>query len=321
MATSPPSNPTDQRASSLLAKLKETRFLTSSELLTTLNPERLHVSGAGAPGIGADPATSGPFYVFITRPDLNIAAANAKDVLGVGSPMMPSAIAEQLTGGTGVVKLLTNLCEGFQAQDAVMDTMTIGEGWDGSKMTTPKNTLNSLQNGTIQLEFEEMVGTPVTLTHKLWVDYIDAVTRGTIWPKESGPEYVTRRVLDYAVSIYCFQTLPDASTIQFGMKLTGCFPTAVPYSAFRGQRGPSEAIKVTVPYAYSYMEAMDNVIFSEFSNTAAGSGVRIEGAGLGNAGGGRSTPTAINGVATESGRLVYRLVFTGAKSAATINQR
>ena len=282
------------------------RYLTSSELLNTFNPERLHAHGDDSPGIGADPATSGPFYVFVTSPDLNVLDPAAAKVLGVGSPMAPNALVRHLTGGSGFVRLLTNLVQGFQSQDIVLDVYQVAEGWDGAKVTVPKSTLNSRQDGTIQFEFDEHVGTPVTLLHKAWVDYIEAVTRGTLFPKDV-PNYIQNRVLDYAVAIYCFQTLQDGRTIQFAMKLTGAFPTAVPFSAFKGQVGPAEAIRVTVPYAYSYMEVMDNVIFSEFNKAAAGTGVSVAGVGEG---------TGKGGIQLKNGRLVYRLQFEGTKSAA-----
>ena len=282
------------------------RYLTSSELLSTFNPERLHAHGEDSTGIGSDPAASGPFYVFVTRPDLNVLDAAASKMLGVGSPMAPNVLAEHLSGGTGFIKLLTNLAQGFQSQDVVLDVYQVAEGWDGAKVTVPKSTLNSRQDGTIQLEFDEHVGTPVTLLHKIWVDYIEAVTRGALFPK-TAPDYVKNRVLDYAVAIYCFQTLPDGQTIQFAMKLTGAFPTAVPFSAFKGQVGATEAIRVTVPYAYSYMEAMDNAIFSEFNKAAGGTGVSVIGVG---------DEKRKGGTPLKGGRLVYRLQFDGAKSAA-----
>ena len=86
---------------------------------------------------------------------------------------------------------------------------------------------------------------------------------------------VLDRVLDFACSIYYFQTLPDAQTIEFGVRFTGCFPTAVPFSPWNARLGNSEGVKVSVPYTYAYMEPMEPRIFMEFNSSAGSSGVSV----------------------------------------------
>lgn len=272
-------NQIDGSSSAVDSFLKQ-RYVTSSDLLVKFNPERLKAKGAGNGAFGADPAATGPHYVFITTPDLNLEGDKAAKVLGVGTPSAPSELAKVLSGGTGFVKLLTNLADGFPAQDVVLDTHAVGEGWEGSKMTMPRHTLNSRQDGTFQLEYHEMAGMPVLLIHKLWVDYIDAVTKGTLSPKTGAIDYIKARILDYAVSIYCFHLLPDAQTIEFAVRYTGCFPSAVPYSSVAARSGPSEGIRLTVPYAFSYMEPLDAAIFNEFNQVAAGTGVSVSEQGV-----------------------------------------
>ena len=267
---------TTKSSGSDLKAFYDKRYITPADLLDKLNPQKLKATGFGTPGIGGDPASTGPFYVFITTPDLNILEENARKYLKIGEPMAPEAIARLLTGGNGVIKLLTNLAEGFSPQDIVLDTYSVGEGWDGSKMTVPKSTLNSRQNGTAQIEFVEWSGLPITNMHRMWVDYIEAVTKGILSPKYGNPNYITARILDYACSIYYFQTLPDARTIEFGVRFTGAFPTAVPYTPWSGRLGNSEGIKVSIPYAFSYMEPMDAMIFDEFNISAKNSGVVIK---------------------------------------------
>ena len=301
MATNTTSSTTGTTATSTdLTAFYKKRNVTPAELLTTFNPQRLDPHGLGSEGIGGDPAATGPFYVFVTKPDLNLASANTKKFLGIGQPTAPANIANLLTGGgaSGVIKMLTNLCESYGMSDIVLDIHSIGETWDGSKLVVPKSTLNSRQDGTLQLEYQEWSGLPVTTLHRIWVDYIDAVTRGTILPKSDGAtNYISLRILDYACSIYAFQMQPDASTIEFGVRFTGCFPTAVPLSPWGGKLGTSEGIKVSIPYAYSYMEAMDPAIFYEFNTSAAGTGVSIA-----------------NVTLPQSGRRVFKLTFTEGKT-------
>lgn len=295
----------------LNAYLKQ-RYLDTGELLTTFNPERLEVHGSDAPGLGADPATTGPAYVFVTTPDLNLFSPDDGSIiaaqLGIGSPVAPVEIAKLLTGGSGFIKLLTNTADPASLSDVVLDTMTVGDGWDGVKMTVPKNAVNSRQSGTLQVEYDEYVGTPITLLHKLWIDYVDAVTRGTLFPKTG---HIVNRVVDFMASIYVVQCLNDGETIQMMARYTGVTPTAQPFSAFKGVRGNSERVKVTVPYAYSFYEVMDNVLFSEFNVASAGTGVSIEGAS--------TSPTNQGGTKVAGGRLVYRLKFTGHKSTSAFS--
>ena len=97
--------------SSDLSAFYDSRYVKPTDLLRTFNPQHLKASGLGGDGIGADPAATGPFYVFVTCPDLNILSDEARTYLAVGKPTAPEAIAKLLTGGVGVIKLLTNLVE------------------------------------------------------------------------------------------------------------------------------------------------------------------------------------------------------------------
>jgi hypothetical protein len=269
------------------------RFVTPDSLTTKLNPRRLATYGFGSNIIGSDPASSGPFYVFITTPDINITNETAINFLGLGQPTAPIGLASLLTGGTGIIKLLSNLVQNFSTQDVVLDIHQVGETFEGAKLTTPKSTLNSRQDGTLQLEYQEYQGLPVTLLHKIWIDYIEAVTRGLLNPKHTVPNYISLRILDYASSVYAIQTQADGSTIEFGVRFTGLFPTAIPTSVWNGRMGGVDNIKVTIPYAYSFMEPMDPKIFTEFNISVGNPSVSI-----------------IQTTLPQSKRSVYKLVFT-----------
>jgi hypothetical protein len=251
------------------------RFVSPSRLLDEFNPNRLQTFGLGADGIGSGPAATGPFYIFFTCPDLNLDDEKTRTQLGLGKPTAPESIAKLLTGATGVIKLLTNTADSYSAQDITLDTSPIGETWIGAKLTVPKHTLSSRQDGSFQIDYVEYSGLPITLLHKIWVDYIEGVTNGLLQPKLTPTDYIYNRVLDYACSIYVFQLLPDAETIEFGMRLTGCYPTAIPFSSWTGRIGGVDAVKVSVPYSYSFMEPMDYRIFEEFNVSVGSCGVSI----------------------------------------------
>jgi len=254
------------------------RFVSPADLADSINVERLLTRGRGTDFIGGDPATTGPFYVFVLRPDLNLFGENsdAQRYLSIGTPAAPRKLAEYLSGGTGLIPLLTNLCESYEAQDISLDVHTTGEGWDGAHQTVAKSTLHGRQDGRLSLAFQEWSGTPVTLLHKIWVDYIEAVKKGFLSPSQVN---MNARILDYATSIYCFQLLPDARTIEFACRYTGAFPVAVPFSSWSGKIGGADTVKVTVPYAYSFYEAMDAYVINDF-NSSIGSRLGIS-VGLG----------------------------------------
>ena len=277
------------------------RFVTPGDLLNKFNPERLKASGSFTDGVGADPAASGPFYVFVTTPDINLDHPNAQRVLGIGTPTAPDALARKLTGGTGFIKLLSNLALTSPSQDISLDVLQVGEGWDGARQVLPTKTLASRQDGTFQVEYKDMAGLPVHLLHKIWIDYIDAVTVGHLSPKAGEKKYIESRIIDYAVSVYSFQTLPDGETIEFGIRYTGVFPTAVPFSGMAGKLGAAEAIHANIPYAFSYAEPMDAAIFAEFNTAAAETGVQIQ------------VPAGRNSK-SPAGRPAYKLTFPGAPS-------
>ena len=260
-----------------LSKFYATRNTTPGDLITKLNPFRFKAHGYGNNTIGSDPAVTGPFHVFFTRPDCNLSTDAARNRLGIGTPMVSNGIADLLMngGGGGLNKMLSNLVEGYDIPDMVLDTTAVGETWVGAKMQIGKSTLNSIQDGTATFEFLEYSGLPVTQLNNLHVQYIEAVTRGHLNPKYNSPNYINQRILDYAISIYLFMCAPDGITIEFGARLTGVYPIGVPYSSFPGRKGPSEAIKVRVPFYYSYMEAMNPSIFNEFTAVAQSSGVSI----------------------------------------------
>ena len=273
----------------------ESRYTTAAGMVNTLNPFRVRVHGFGSTIMGADPASTGPYYVFFTRPDMNLTTKAAVNLLGIGSPTMPTQLVSLLTGGggTGLIKLLSNTVDSYSIDDIVVDTTSVGENWEGAKLQLPKSTLNSRQDGTLQLTFTDYAGLPVTNLSRAWVDYIEHVTRGNLNPKYDTPNYIQSRILDYAISIFIFQCSPDGETIEVGSKFTGCYPTAIPMSAWPGQIGFGQLVKPSIPFHYAYTESMDSSIFYEFSTIAKSSGVHI-------------TETKLK----SSGRAVFKLNFT-----------
>ena len=249
--------------SSALEGIYSQIFWTPEGMIDEFNPHR-------RTPLGLDPSIHGPAYVFISRPDLNIgtdeAIGSVDRYLGLGTPSAPLRIRNHLTrrAGNGFIPLLTNTCLSFPHQDITLDTMDMWENWSANKMTLPKDTVSSRQGGQVSLEFQEYTGAPVSLMMRIWVEYIDGVSKGRFYPHE---DYLNDRVLDYSVAIYVFLLEPDGFTIEWGSKYTGCFPAAVPGSAFSTNIGGADGVKVSVPFNYSYYETMDPALFVDFNST------------------------------------------------------
>ena len=59
----------DATGSGDLTAFYEARNIKPGDLITTFNPQRIKPHGFGNTAIGGDPAATGPFYIFVTRPD------------------------------------------------------------------------------------------------------------------------------------------------------------------------------------------------------------------------------------------------------------
>ena len=108
----------------------------------------------------------------------------------------------------------------------------------------------------------------ITLLHKVWVDYINAVKINRISPSRGtssdSTDYILEKKVDYASSVYYFLLDADGCTIKYYAKYTGVFPTNVPYSAMSFKLGESNIKKLSIQYQYSFKEDLNPEILDEF---------------------------------------------------------
>jgi len=242
-----------------------------------------HRSGSGGGQIAMDPLIFGPSYFFMVKTDANIGGGGlgveqVRGALAVGTPTFPEWLASQLyssgspTNHTRFMRLLTNSATRISSSDIVMDTHEVGETWDGAKQTLAKLTLASRQSLTFQVEYNEYTGAPISNLHWAWIKYTEGVVKGRLLARE---ENVLGRIIDYATAAFLFVTAPDGKTVEFGCKWTGVFPTAAPFSAFEASQNPGSAVTVSIPYAASYVEPNEDIIFRDFNTIAGGSDVSL----------------------------------------------
>lgn len=151
--------------------------------------------------------------------------------------------------------------------------------------------------GSLQITFIDTCTLDMFNLHKTWIDYIRAVTKGTISP--TG-RYLTSGEIDYATSAYVVRFKPVAPTftlddIVYVGKAIGIFPVSLPDKEVIGRRDQNELTVLPMQYQcvdYRQMTSAANDpqawIWDEFVQVATGdvgSGGGLESIGVGGSGG------------------------------------
>lgn len=237
---------------------------------------------------------SGIAYVFFTKPSLHFGNNIPDYVHKIGiykkinqqnffrtcpfideivnrKSQMYSEVLRGLKGGSGFVNFITNLAENFETQDQTLETFNASETFRGYKLTLPSSSVESRAGGTFSINYHETRNMEVTVFHKIWVDYIEAIRLGTIVPSNSSIRRYNRNnvknrgYIDYMNSCYYFLLDADGKTIKYYAKYTGVFPTNVPFNTFNWELGNNTLKKLSITYAYNFKEDMNPEILKEFN--------------------------------------------------------
>lgn len=239
------------------------------------NPYRLE-------NLSEDPGVKGYPVMFITTPRLNLTDKNIMNdefmaylgqvdpellgTLNYGSTTIINNSDEgkvRLGTSSPFITILSNMFHSFSAKSTQALAKEIGETHYGYRQYLPGPTINSRTGDTCSVSFHENKDLDVLRLHKVWSDYIEHVSRGTMKPSQNA---ISERYIDYTSSIYYFLIDFDGETIQYYQKLTGCAPFNVPYDSLSGTVGGApEAIEYSIEYGYSYKEDMDPSILSDFN--------------------------------------------------------
>ena len=210
-------------------------------------------------------------YVFFTRPDLNINNQIASTDIG----LLFYNMATQHPGIVGELlkytypehqfnTLLSNRCTGLDIQDENLKTKEIGETLTGWKLNYGINTNESKTANTVTTSFIDDEQLSVYLIFKLWCEYISAVSKGTVSPKDI---YKRTKIIDYAIAIYYFLCAEDGESIVFWTKYTGCIPTVIPSSNFSDSiDSPIRMPKYSIQWQYAFKKDYDPFSLAEFNH-------------------------------------------------------
>ena len=222
-------------------------------------------------------------YVFFTRPDLNIMERSGKSnfklvkqvsndpvyyYLSKNNPRILASLIADYDSSHDFQPFLSNRAESFELSDEYVKTMEHGETFTGFRVMYGKNNIESRTAGTFSVKYTDDQEFSVYKTHKAWIDYISKVYRGELVSK---PEYIYKRILDYACSVYYIICAADGETILFWSKYYGVFPTNAPSSTQSWSKGNMVKIpEYNITYAYAYKEDFSPLSLAEFNMNSNG---------------------------------------------------
>lgn len=216
--------------------------------------------------------------VFFTRPDLNIVTNMGRGhfelhdqvtddpvfyYLYKNNPNLLLSLTSDMSTEHDFNTYLSNKAESFDVPDEYVRTVEHGETFTGFKVQYAKNNIESNTAGTISISYTDDKDLSIYKMHKGWLDYCSKVYRGILRPKD---EYIYRKVLDYACSVYYFLLGPDGETILFWSKYLGVFPTNTPASSLSWTKGNNVALpNFSINYAFSIKEDFNPLALAEFN--------------------------------------------------------
>lgn len=211
-------------------------------------------------------------YTFITRPDLNIVTkkngsgfglVEGTD-LGPGADVWPTAIgmwsqhpwllkalSKEMTSVHDFIPFMTSRIETSQLPDYSIKNYSVNQPYTGYLLPYGSHGISSTTGASFDITFRETNDLCIHKLYQIWLEYIDRVTRNLITPKE---RYILENRADYMVSIYNIICAPDAKTILYWNKYTGCFPIVNPNSTLsfnRNERGADNKVNITFNYFHS----------------------------------------------------------------------
>lgn len=212
-------------------------------------------------------------YILISRPDLNL-ASGAGGVWGktlstetaranldtIRNMAMTAAYANDKYGDMMLYQLsrvnsnawlpiLTTKAKNYNVNDAELKQIEKGLTFFGHKIIYGKHSEDHKIGGSFTLEFRNDKYLSVLKMMQLWVSYIYNVSKNDwIVPDEN---YQRNGILDYCGSLYYLVTRRDGRELVYWEKLTGIFPTRIPWSMFSTADQMILEDNVSIDFTYS----------------------------------------------------------------------
>ena len=238
-----------------------------------------------------DPMVSGYGFIFITKPSLFICPTKSTgtynemayknmtrdpyfvrfletEAFNESDKILPKLLSFKPFNDVGTfIPMFTNKLKNIETNDIVLESSDVFDTKQGYRMPMPTFTSSSESVSQLSLSVTESSNMDFTKLMSLWVKYINNVSDGTF---DANPVCVTNGILDYTCSIYYFALDPDGRTLKYWSKYTGCWPTTIPYSAMRYNRGDVQLVDIDIPFIYTYKEDMTQDILEDFNIVSMG---------------------------------------------------
>ena len=261
----------------IVAKLNESLFIPQysvthkKEFETTVNKyNRFKVA---TPNLALQ---KGFAHVFFVRPNCNVISLNNKNALSdsiAHNPLFqytwqhsPKVVKElvSIDGPNHDFMLsLSNAIASFSPSDEYINTDTYGRTYSGYKIAYGQHNVESKTAGEFSVSFNDDRDLHIYQLHRLWVEYISGVFRGTILPLDDN---IINKILDYTSACYYIVTAEDGESIIFWSKYYGIFPTNIPSTQYAwGSGNTISNSQIEVTYKYSFKEDFNPYTILEFN--------------------------------------------------------
>jgi len=222
-------------------------------------------------------------HVFFTRPDLNIINYEGNKNYSLHSqlqnesvyyylfknnPDLLISLTSSFSSEHDFNPFLSNTAQSFELSDEYIKTIEHGETFTGYKLQYGRSNIESKTAGNISISFTDNDKLYIYKTIKAWVDYISKIYRGELVSKA---EFIYKKILDYACSLYYILCGPDNETILFWSKYFGLFPTNIPSSTSSWSK--NNLLKMpeySISFAYSFKEDFSPLSLAEFNMNSRG---------------------------------------------------
>lgn len=242
-------------------------------------------------------------HVFFTRPDLNILYEN-KDVVNQVRNHSDSSIiwrrypelfpllvdARRCHDDNNFNLLLSNQVVSTDNPEETLEIASAGKTWRGYEISYGSE-FNGREAGELNCVFTETNELSIYSLIKLWMTYIDNVSRGawkpSYWLQDPGKEdwnskqwsddqwgftdsHVFTKTLDYASSCYIIKCGPDGEDVLYWTKYYGIFPISSGASAFNYELANpvGDTPKLNIRFRYSFKRDMNPISLIEFNQNA-----------------------------------------------------
>jgi hypothetical protein len=161
--------------------------------------------------------------------------------------------------------LLSNACVATSSgRDITLETFETDGNFSGDKLKYANGIDESQTIGELNCEFEDIYPSPLLIIFYLWIMYMHYVGKSICDPYRN---YIVHRIIDYTCSIYIFMLGTDNQTIIRWVRYSGCFPINIPFGVIQHNKEPNseELRRMTIPFAYNFMCAMEPLSLTEFN--------------------------------------------------------